>query len=244
MIPQPAYLPGHLLAGGQDHAPVAAASEVLGGIERQARDVAPGSRRLVAIRGSHRLRGVLDHGEAAGAGDGGDGVHGGRLAIEVDGHDGPRPRRHRLVHERGIQVVRSRIDVHEDGPRVHHEHAGRRGHEGEGRGDDLVTGPDADRLEGDDEGIGARSDPDAVGDTAEAGQLALEGGDLGPENEAAGGEHARRRRRQLGLERLVLPREVDLGDHRLPPPLLPRALVPTWPTPRRLTENRNSSSEA
>ena len=44
MIPQPAYLPGHLLAGGQDHTPVAAASEVLGGIEGQARDVAPGSR--------------------------------------------------------------------------------------------------------------------------------------------------------------------------------------------------------
>src|SRR6266850_343956 len=90
-----------------------------------------------------------------------------------------------------------------------------------------VTGPDADRLEGDDEGIGARGDSDAVGDATEPGQLALEGGDLGPENEAAGSEHSRRRRRQLGLERFVLPREVDLGDHRLPPPLLPRALVPT-----------------
>ncbi len=73
---------------------------------------------------------------------------------------------------------------------------------------------------------------------AERGQLRLERRHLGSEDEPAGGQHPLGGRDQLGPERAVLAREIDLRDQK-PDPLAP---VLAWPTPRRLSENRNSLS--
>ena len=75
-------------------------------------------------------------------------------------------------------------------------------------------------------------------DAAERGQLRLERRDLGPEDEATRGEDSRDGRLEVRAERCVLALEIDLRDQK-PDPFAP---VLAWPTPRRLTENRNSLS--
>jgi hypothetical protein len=73
---------------------------------------------------------------------------------------------------------------------------------------------------------------------AERRQLRLQRRHFRPKDEPAGGQHPLGGRDQLGPERAVLPREIDLRDQK-PDPFAP---VLAWPTPRRLTENRNSLS--
>ena len=104
--------------------------------------------------------------------------------------------------------------------------------------DHLVSGLDAEGLEGEDEGVGAGVHADAVGHPAQRGQLRLEGRHLGAQDEPAGGEHPGRRRLEVRAEGGVLALQVDLRDQKPSP----RADVAAWPTPRRLTEIRNSLS--
>ena len=75
-------------------------------------------------------------------------------------------------------------------------------------------------------------------DAAERGQLRLERRDLGPEDEAAGGEDPRGGRLEIRAERCVLALEIDLRDQKPSP----RAAVEACPTPSRLIESRNSLS--
>ena len=80
---------------------------------------------------------------------------------------------------------RLRIDVAEDRTR-----AGRRDRLGgrverERRHDDIVAGPDAHRAQGDRQRVGAVGDADDVIDAEVVRELALEGRDLGAEDEPA-----------------------------------------------------------
>ena len=73
---------------------------------------------------------------------------------------------------------------------------------------------------------------------AERGQLRLERRDLGPEDEAAGGEDTRGGRLEVRAERCVLTLQIDLRDQKPSP----RDAVDACPTPSRLIESRNSLS--
>ena len=104
--------------------------------------------------------------------------------------------------------------------------------------DHLVAGLDSHGQQREHERVGARVHADAVAAAAERRQLGFERRHLGPEDESAGGQHPLGGGDQLAPERAVLPREIDLRDQK-PNPLAP---VLAWPTPRRLTDIRNSLS--
>ena len=83
----------------------------------------------------------------------------------------------------GVTQIRVRVDVAE-----HRGGAGRRDRlgrrvEGERRDDDLVARADAQRAQGDRDGLGAVGDPDRVPGAQIGGELLLEGVDLGAEDE-------------------------------------------------------------
>lgn len=72
----------------------------------------------------------------------------------------------------------------------------------------------SDRLQCQEQRVGARGYARPVGHPAERGQFAFEGAILGPQDEPAPVEDAGGRLHQLGAEGLVLPLEIDLEDHR------------------------------
>src|SRR5262245_15457256 len=97
VVPQPSDRLGDVVAGGEDHAAVAAAAQILRRVEGQTRYVAPRPRGTARIARPHCLRGVLDHRDAPGPRDLSNGVHGGGLAVEMHGEDGPRTRGRRAL---------------------------------------------------------------------------------------------------------------------------------------------------
>jgi hypothetical protein len=236
---------GHVVARRQQHASVAARAEVLGRIERQAGGVAPAADGTAVPGGPHGLGGVLEHGQPARPRQRGDPVHRCRVTVQVYRHDDLRPRCHRPL-DRG-DVERQRLVVHVDEDRTcagHHDGRGR-GDEREGRRDHLVTGADAEGREREPQRIGARAHADAVPGPAELRQLLLEGAAVGAEHERARVEHPLGGVHELGLQRGVLPLEIQKRNHFCPPGVMAPTptLVPMGPpTPSRLTANRISSS--
>ena len=132
-----------------------------------------------------RLAGVLDDGDAVPIGDRPDHVHVGGQAEEVDGADGPGPRRDGGLDARGVDDVRVRLDVDEDrrGAGVQ-DPADRRVERMPDR-DDLIARPEAEALEDAHERDRAVAHGDGVLRAAEGGPALLEFG--GP---PAPGEHA------------------------------------------------------
>jgi hypothetical protein len=66
--------------------------------------------------------------------------HVGALAEQVDDQEGARPIRDAGLHLDGVEVVRDRVDVGEDGPGAGAADGAGGGEEGERRQDDLVAG--------------------------------------------------------------------------------------------------------
>jgi hypothetical protein len=87
-----------------------------------------------------RVCGILEHEQAVPAGDGHDGVHVGRLAGEVHGDDGARPRCDRGLDGAGVDVERLQVDVHEHRHAVGLDHRRCRRQEGVRRDDHLIAG--------------------------------------------------------------------------------------------------------
>jgi len=146
---------------GDDHASVADRAEVLRREEREASAGAHGAGLASVVGGADGLGGVLDDGDVPIARRRQDRVHVGTLAEQVHRHDGLRPVGHGGRETRGVQVVRLRVDVHEDGPGAEAGHASGRREEGERRGDDLVAWPDAETHESVQDGVRAARGPDA-----------------------------------------------------------------------------------
>ena len=114
----------------------------------------------------------------------------------------------------GIERERGGVDVHEDRLGAGHDDRGRRGHEGERRRDHLVARPDADRGQRQAQRVGARAHAHAVPHAGQRGQLGLQRLTLRPEDEPAGRQHTRHRVHELGLQRRVLPGEIEKRNHR------------------------------
>jgi hypothetical protein len=237
VVAQEAHALRDVVTRREDHAAVAAAAEILRGVERQRARVAPRRDGPAVIARAHRLGGVGDHGQPPPPGHGLDLVHRGRVTVQVHRHHGARPRRHGGLEAPGIEIVRLRVDVDEDGHGPEHHHGARGGHEGERRRDHLVARTHAHGLQGEEQGVGPGVEADAVTGAAERGQLRFERLHLGAQNEATAREHARGGGEQLARERRVLAHEVDLRDHWPAP-----TLVPNCPMPSRPMANRNSFS--
>ena len=134
----------------------------------------------------------------------------------MDGDDRLRPRRDALGHICSIEVQTGRIDVAEDGCRASARDRLGRGEEGEGRADDLVPRPDPERVEHDHERVGAVRDADRVVDAEVRRGFALEGLDVGAEDEASRVDDLRESLVQLAENGRVLRSHVNERNHKRP----------------------------
>ena len=148
---------GELGVGRRDEAAVTDAREVLRREEAERACKPIGSRAPVAERGTERLGGVLDDGNSVGqAVD----RHG--PAEEVDGNDGLRARSDPSCHVFGVEVQGLGVDIREDRRGTHPCDRLRGREEREGGADHLVAGADLERVEHQDERVGAVRDADRV----------------------------------------------------------------------------------
>jgi len=92
---------------------------------------------------TERLAGILDQRKAMLLGDRAQRIELARVAVDVDGDDRLRARRHRRLDGRGVEVERARVDVGEDGHAALVDEAVRRCRERVRRRDDLVARADA-----------------------------------------------------------------------------------------------------
>ena len=112
-------------------------------------------------------------------GKGGEGVHVGALAVEVNREDGGEPEARRQGFGEGFgdglggEVQGVGIDVGEDGKGSGPEDGRGGGEEAEGRRDDCVTGADAARGEREPKSVGAAGATDSGGNMARGGGCLL-----------------------------------------------------------------------
>ena len=205
-----------MLVARHHGAGIAKRAEVLAGIEAEGGRMAERARAAPLVARTVRLAGVLEHEQAVAVGDGGDLVHGRRLAVEVHGHDGFRPLADRILQRARVEVegLRIRVDEHRGGSGTHDRERGR--HERVGRRDHLVTGADATcaerQVESRQAGVGAdRSGRPAVGR-----ELLLEGCDVLPEDPVVPIETATDCLVDLARDPRPLGREINEGNSQAP----------------------------
>ena len=185
--------------GGGEQAALAHGAEVLGGEETEAVDVGERGDAAALVFGADGLGRVAEDAPAVAPRDGGDRVHVGRAAVEMDRHhglDAGRAAGH-VLEPRRIHVVGEGIDVDEDrlSARAHDGAGG--GEEGEGRGDDAVAGANAGGQQRQKEGIRAGAADDGVRGAAVGGELLFQQCDVLAQDEALGIDDARQRSQNL-----------------------------------------------
>ena len=180
---------------------VTEAEEILRGIEAEGRD-----RALLRDAGrAERLRRILEHGDAEL--DQRPDVH--EPPEQMHRDDRPRPVGHLRGRVLDVEVERDGVDVGEDRRRAPaHDRLGRRV-EGEGGADHLVVRPDAERLEGEHERIGAVRDTDRPLHAEIGGSLLLERPVVRAADEALAVEHLAERGLEPGNQRLVFSSDVN-----------------------------------
>ena len=172
--------------GGGDHASLTA-GHVLRRVEGEGREGTEGADRAPVQGGAVGLGGVLEDHEAALVGDCLERVHGSGMAVEVDGHDGPRALRDRGFNGGRGQCEGERVDVGEHGGRARDGDRVGGGREGEGGDDDLVARSDPGGEQTQVQSRGPRVDRGCPGSGHEGGgEFLLEGGDLGALGDHAG----------------------------------------------------------
>ena len=212
---------------GHHRAALAVGAEILAGIEAEAAEVAHRAAPPPVVLGAVRLARVLDDGDALAPRDVENRVHVGRLAVQVHGNDGFRPRGDGGFELRRIHRPIARLDVHEHrrGARVFDGRDG--GHEGVRDGDHFVAASDAGGEQRQVQGARAAVDADGVARVAIGGKRLLERGHRRAEDELRFVEHAEHGGVDFGLEGAVLRLEIDERNHRWTG--LPR--VTSWPWP-------------
>ena len=187
-----------------DHAAIAEAAEVLGRKKTERAQVAHRAN-LPATEGrAHRLRGVLDHGQAVRLGQALRAVHVRRLAEQMHRDDrlgvaGDAPLGGGKVD---VEIGVKRVDEHRRRTGAGHRAGGRE--KRERRAQHFVARADAQRHQREQQRVGARADADGVPRPDRLGGERLEPGHLRPEDELRRVEHAREGGLQLCGERLVL----------------------------------------
>ena len=127
------------LFGRNNERPALPRRDLLVRIERKDRWVAVRAEGLPTVASAECFAGILDEREFVASGDISKLIELHWVAKNVDRENGPRTRRNRAFDRRGIEIERVRIYVDKDRFCTFVEHAVRRSHEGEWRGDDLVS---------------------------------------------------------------------------------------------------------
>jgi hypothetical protein len=204
VVGEAAYPLGQLGVGGDHRAGVAEGAQVLAGIEAEARGHAERAGPPVVPLATVRLGGVLDQRNARPRGDGGQAVHVGHVAVELDHDDRAGARGDGRGQDLGGDQEGVRVDVDEGRNGADPDHRGGGSDERVGGHDHLVAGPDAERLQGELQGVGAVGDTDRMGGVAVTGETGLELGD---------GRAADVPALQEGLDVGVLDVRPDLARH-------------------------------
>ena len=209
-------LVGQLRVVGGDGAAVAQRAQVFAGVKTEARRVAQIAGTSAFVARPVRLRGVFDDFEVMLARDGVNGVHVGRLPIQMYGDDGAGARRDGRRKARWIQVVSGgqRLHRHRFGTGLRHRQPG--GNVGVGRHDDLVARANAVAPQNQMQRVKPVAHAHAMAGAAVSGKFGLERLYLGTQNVVASGEHTVKRRLQLALERQVHGLEVKKRDFHAP----------------------------
>ena len=194
VLPLEAESPGELGVPGGEH-PAVARGDDLPGVEREAghrpvrpTDALPGAVPLDLA--AERAGRVLDHGQAAGAGDPEDALQVAGKAELVHAQHGARARRERLLEPGRVEAERVFLDIHEDGTCAHGDDRVRRGDEAVAHRDHVVPGTHADGRERQLQRHRAIGDRDRVRRAHRRGELRLEGRDLGALGQPARAHHA------------------------------------------------------
>ena len=179
---------GEDVVGGGDEAGVAEGAEVLGGVEGEGGGVAEGTGGGRAPACAEGLGGVFNKEEVVLAGERGEGVEVGALAVEMDGQDGAGACVGRGLGEGmsdgfGRQVIGYRVDVGEERLCAAAEDGAGGGEEAEGGSEDGVAGADVEGGHGEPERVGAAAAADTEGSSAGGCGALLEALDLRTEDE-------------------------------------------------------------
>ena len=213
VVAQHAQPLGQLGIVGGDRAAVAEGAEILGRKETVRAGMAERAGPPSAHLGALRLRHVLDHFQPVLVGQRHDGVHVGRLAVEMDRHDRPGARRDRGGDPLGIDVdpAGRRLDRHHRGAHRRHREPGR--DIGVGRHDHLVAGAEVPGAQHQLQRLQPVAQADAVRGAAEGGVLGLEGLDFLAEHEPARFHDAGIGGIELGLQLGIDRLHVEERDH-------------------------------
>jgi hypothetical protein len=134
------------LVAGDEHASLPGGQEV-GAREAEGATVAQAAHLLAVDLGAEGRGRVLQHPEVVGAGELGDAHHVGRVAVQVDGHEGPGAAGEGPVRRVRVEAPGIRVDVHEHGRGADGGDGADRRHPGELRHDHLVARPHAQGAE-------------------------------------------------------------------------------------------------
>ena len=161
---------GQARVRSRDRARVPIGTEVLRGIEAEARERAEGADPPPAVARPVGLGAVLDDRDA----ELGERSQVGGRAVEVDRHDRLRARPNGPPHGRGIEQQGPALEVRRHGPRARHTDAGRGRDTGIRGKDDLVARSDTERQQRERDRLRARRAADGVLDAQPGRELALE----------------------------------------------------------------------
>ncbi len=161
---------------------IAKGAEILGWVKAEGRGASQGSGMAPVPCGSKGLRGIFDDHELVGGGNCVKGVSIHTLAVEMHGHDafeiGWMLIGNRVLDRERREVEGRRVNVGEDRAGAAAGDGAGRGKERKRRGDEGVTGGDANRCESEPQGIRTRGAADRGGRAEMRRNFALQGRNL------------------------------------------------------------------
>ncbi len=159
---------------GDNHACIAARTQIFGGIKAEASDVAKRAGAASFVCGADRLRRILDDRQISPARKLQNRVHIRGEAVQVDHDDGTGARSRAAFQLRGVYVVGIGVNIGENRVGAERADGAAGGDKGEGRQNDLVASRDTASTQCEHQSVGARTDADSVRHAAEARDFLLE----------------------------------------------------------------------
>ena len=165
-----------LVVVGQQRSAFTVRAKIFCRVVTEAGDRAELAHAFALVAGTVCLRGVFHDGKLVFGGNGVDGIHVGRCAENVHRHNCPGACGHERFQPGRVERATHGIDVNEDGRGANIADGPCSGDEGEGRGDDLVTGGNVQATEGEVQRAGAAVQTDAAGNATIRRELLFECG--------------------------------------------------------------------